>query len=130
MTILSIILSVYLFSVAIYAVLYCIQWINAIVLIKKYGCAEAGRVLVARGDKYRGTILTIMGFGDKWFKALTVIPIIGIVATMLILAWNIFKGTITIKMIIIITLFQVFLGWILGLLIKYGAKAILANKNN
>lgn len=124
MTILSIILTVYLLSCAVYAVLYCIQWINAIVLIKKHGWVQAGRILMARGDKYRGVIVSIMGLGDGWFKGLAALPIIGLIFTMLWLAWSILKGTITIKTFIIITILQVSLGWVLSLIIKAGQKAL------
>lgn len=129
MTILSLITTVFAIYIVISSIVYILGWLRAGFVIKKHGLVEGGRILIKQKDKSRGTILMLMGLGDRWFKGLVALPIVGLIFMTIWLIWSIVRGTLTVKVLLVVALYQILFGWMLGLLITYGVKALHGQKS-
>lgn len=125
-TIMSIILVAFLVSTCINLLLYVVGWVKAIILIKKYGWLKAGNTLLLKGDRMRGSVILVAAHGDKWYKMLMAIPVIGsILSAALILLMLVF-GKFTIGKLIVLTIIHLLCGWMIFVLHKYACKALKA----
>lgn len=118
------VLTVFLWVSALYSIYVLYSWGKILSLIIRYGWLHASHLLIAQGNK-NGIILLIMGLGDKWFKIMMGIPIIGILITLVWFLWIFIKGTITIKAVVVVIILQCLFGWILIFLIRIGTLIIL-----
>ena len=129
MATLSIVTTLAIIYLGLSSILWIVGWIKAILLINKHGWIQAGRILVSKGDRGRGSILLIMGLGDRSFKIMTAIPLIGQLFCSISILWLIIKGGLTVKAFLIISLLQIIFGLLLVFCLKCGQSAIKSKMN-
>lgn len=124
--IMSFIIVVVAINAGVNTIILVRKWLRAISLTKKHGMLQAGKILCGTKDPI-GPILVVCSFGDKWFRLLMAIPVIGIIlANILLVIWT-FGHTITLAKFILIIMLYLMFGWMINVLLKSGMKAMSNN---